>query len=222
MKVPGQYPAASRVSWSRAALTVVIGLALAGALLGALWAWLAPPIHGVVALTKAGDRIKAYLGDESEHWFTAAALMVGMVTAMAVIAAVLVWQWQAHRGPVMAAALAVGSLAASGAAVGVGALVARVRYGVIDIAAAPVSGDHRVHYVVEAPSVFFGPTPLQIALTILGPAAAAAMVYLLLALSSPREDLGAWPPMRYPVVAATGRIATADDGPPAAPSPPVP
>ncbi len=39
-----------RISRRRAVLlTVVVGLTLAGALVGALWAWLAPPIHGVVA-----------------------------------------------------------------------------------------------------------------------------------------------------------------------------
>ncbi len=52
---------------------------MAGAIVGALWAWLAPPIHGVVALTRSGDRIKAYLGTESDHLFTAAFLMVGML-----------------------------------------------------------------------------------------------------------------------------------------------
>ena len=46
----------------RAVATVVAGLTVAGALVGALWAWLAPPIHGVVALTKNGERIKAYSG----------------------------------------------------------------------------------------------------------------------------------------------------------------
>ena len=58
---------------------------MAGALVGALWAWLAPPIHGVVALTKSGDRVKAYLGNESDHFFVAAFLIVGHARAR--------WRW---------------------------------------------------------------------------------------------------------------------------------
>ena len=37
---------APRISRRRAAVTVAAGLLPAGALVGALWAWLAPPIHG--------------------------------------------------------------------------------------------------------------------------------------------------------------------------------
>jgi hypothetical protein len=58
-----------------------------------------------------------------------------------------------------------------------------------------VSPEHRVHYVVEAPAVFFGHSPLQIAATILLPAATAALVYALMAVSTQRDDLGAWPPV---------------------------
>ena len=43
-----------------------------------------------------------------------------------------------------------------------------------------MSPEHRVHYVTEAPAVFFGHSPLQIATTILFPAAAAALVYALM------------------------------------------
>jgi hypothetical protein len=110
-----------RISRRRAALTVIAGMSVAGVLAGALWAWLAPPIHGVVALTKSGNRIKAYLGNEGDHFFIGAFLVVGMVSVLAVVAAVLVWKWRAHRGPVMVAALSIGSAAAAGAAAGVGA-----------------------------------------------------------------------------------------------------
>jgi hypothetical protein len=189
-----------RISRPRAALSTVAGLTVAGALVGALWAWLAPPIHGVVALTKSGNRVKGYLGNEGDHFFVAAFLVVGMVSALALVAAVLVWKWRAHRGPVMAAALAIGSAAAAGAAAGVGAVLVHWRYGVIDIAGAPVSPEHRVHYVVEAPAVFFGHGPLQIATTILFPAAVAAFVYALMAVSTQRDDLGAWPPVEEPVL----------------------
>ncbi len=189
-----------RLSKRRAVLVTVAGLTVAGAVVGALWAWLAPPIHGVVALTKSGERIKAYLGNEADHFFIAAFLLVGMLGAVAVVAAVLLWQWRAHRGPAMVAALSIGVAAGTGAAAAVGAVLARLRYGSIDMSAAPVSPEHRVHYVVEAPAVFFGHSPLQIAATILLPAAAAALVYALMAVSTARDDLGAWPPVEEPVI----------------------
>jgi MFS family permease len=189
-----------RISRRRAVILTVAGLTVVGALVGALWAWLAPPIHGVVALTKRGERVKAFLGNEADHFFIAAVLMVGMLGALAIIAAVLLWQWRTHRGPVMVAAVAIGAAAAAGAAAGVGTILAHWRYGVIDIAGAPVSPEHRVHYVIEAPAVFFGHSPLQIASTILLPAAAAALVYALIAVSTQRDDLGAWPPVEEPVI----------------------
>jgi uncharacterized membrane protein len=205
--------AAPRISRRKAVVTAVAGLVATGVLLGALWAWLAPPIHGVVALTKSGNRIKAYLGNEADHFFIAAFLIVGMLSVLAVVAAVLLWQWRAHRGPGMVAALAIGVAAGTGAAAGVGAALVRWRYGAIDIAGAPVSPEHRVHYVIEAPAVFFGHSPLQIAATILFPAAAGALVYALMAVSTQRDDLGAWPPVEAPVL---GPPTTAENALPSA------
>jgi hypothetical protein len=190
-----------RISRRRAAAITVAGLTVTGALIGALWAWLAPPIHGVVALTKKGERVKAFLGNESDHFFVSAFLIAGMLGVLAVVAAMLLWQWRAHRGPVMVAALAIGAAAGAGAAAAVGALLVHWRYGAIDIAGAPVSPEHRVHYVIEAPAVFFGHSPLQVAATILLPAATAALVYALMAVSTQRDDLGAWPPVEEPVIA---------------------
>jgi Protein of unknown function (DUF2567) len=204
-----------RISRRRAAVIVVFGLALAGALAGALWAWVAPPIQGVVALTRDGDRIRAYLGNEADHFFISAFLVVGMLGVLAVVAAVLVWQWRAHRGPVMVGALTIGLAAAAGVAAGVGALLVHWRYGTIDVAGAPISPEHRVHYVVEAPAVFFGHSPLQIATTVLFPVAIAALVYALLAVSTARDDLGAWPPVEEPVL---GPSVTTESALPSAPS----
>jgi hypothetical protein len=204
-----------RISRRRAAVIVVFGLALAGALAGALWAWVAPPIQGVVALTRDGERIRAYLGNEADHFFISAFLVVGMLGVLAVVAAVLVWQWRAHRGPVMVGALTIGLAAAAGVAAGVGALLVHWRYGTIDVAGAPISPEHRVHYVVEAPAVFFGHSPLQIATTVLFPVAIAALVYALLAVSTARDDLGAWPPVEEPVL---GPSVTTESALPSAPS----
>lgn len=212
---------APRYSHRRAAVVTVGALVLSGAAVGALWSLLAPPIHGVVALTRAGDRARAYLGAEADHFFTAAFMLTGMLLATSVVAAVALWQWRAHRGPVLAAALAAGSAAAAGTAAGVGAALVRLRYGAIDIAAAPISPENRVHYVVEAPAVFFGHAPLQIVTVILFPAAVAALVYGLCAVSTSRDDLGAWPPQEPADPAGvTGRTGTVDGALPVVPSPP--
>jgi hypothetical protein len=209
--------AAPAISRRAAAVRVFVGLLAAGAVVGALWAWLAPPIQGVVALTRAGDRVRAYLGNDSDHFFLGASLQVGLLGVLAVVATVLVWQWQAHRGPVQLAALAAGMAAAAGAAAGVGAALAHWRYGTIDVDAAPVSEANRVHYVLEAPAVFFGHGPLVIATGILLPAAAAALTYAFLTASASRDDLGAWPPVEYagvyppiPVVVAAPSTEVAD------------
>jgi uncharacterized protein DUF2567 len=204
-----------RISRRTAAMIVVAAFTVAGVAAGALWAWLAPPIHGVVALTRDGDRIRGFLGNESDNFFVSAFLIVGMLGVLAVIAAVLVWQWRAHRGPVMVVALMIGSAAASGAAAGVGALLVHWRYGTIDVAGAPVSPEHRVHYVIEAPAVFFGHSPLLIAASVLLPVAVAVLLYALLAASTPRDDLGAWPPVETP---EWGPPLTAESALPSAPS----
>jgi cytochrome bd-type quinol oxidase subunit 1 len=172
-------------------IAVVLGMAVAGALAGAVWVVLAPPVHGVVALTKAGERVHVYLGNEADHFFVSAVIMVGLLILVAIVAAVLVWQWRRHRGPWMVVALTLGGLVAAGVATAVGAVLGRVRYGVLDIAGAPVSPQHRVHYVVEASTVFFGHSPLQALATLLVPAVAAAMTYAALAAGSAQDDLGA-------------------------------
>jgi hypothetical protein len=215
-----------RVSRRTAVIRVVLALILTGAVVGAVWAWLAPPIHAIVALTRSGDRIRGYLGDESDHLFLGAFLMAGLLGAVAVVAATLVWQWRPHRGPAMVGALAIGAMAAAGVATGVGAALVRWRYGMIDVAAAPVSPEHRVHYVIEAPAVFFGHTPLQIATTILLPAGVAALIYALCTLATKRDDLGAWPAIdAWPAVGPvpiTDRARTGVDGRPVDPSSPSP
>ncbi|MET0452207.1 MAG: DUF2567 domain-containing protein [Mycobacterium sp.] len=203
-----------RLSHRQAALRVSVLLAAAGVVVGALWAWLVPPVQIVVALTRGGDRVRGYVGDESDHVFLGALLMTGFLFVVAVPAAVAVWQWRAHRGPVMVGALTVGLLAAAGLAAGVGTALSRWRYGVVDLAAAPVSPEHRVHYAYEAPAVFFGDTPWQIAASIVLPAGVAALLYAIGTLSVTRDDLGAWPPVGRPVyVVATDPAPTAAGDP---------
>jgi NADH:ubiquinone oxidoreductase subunit K len=190
---------APRITRRRAELTVVAGLLPVGALVGGLWAWLAPPLKGVVVLAHTGERLHEFLGPESDHFFVAAFLMLGMLNVLAAVAAVLAWQWQAHRGPGMVAALCAGMVVAAGAAVGVGVLVAHLRYGTVDIAAIPLKPDE-LHYFTQAAPVFFGSSKLEMACTLLLPAATAALVYAVPAAATARDDLGAHPPVEavYP------------------------
>jgi hypothetical protein len=176
-----------------AAVAVVVGLTVCGAVLGAVWAAIAPAIHTVTALTKAGDRVDAFLGKESDNLFVAAAMLLGLLAMLAIISAVLVWQWRAHRGPALVTALWVGQVTAGAAAAGVGAVLVHWRYGTPDHQGVPLSPQNRVHYFTEAPPVFLGHGPLQIAVTLLLPAALAALVYALMAVATPRDDLGGWP-----------------------------
>jgi uncharacterized protein DUF2567 len=188
-----QTAASPRISRRRAAVTVAVGLLPVGALVGALWAWLSPPIRGVVALTHDGQRVHDYLGGEAEHFFLAAFLMLGLLNVVAAIAAVLAWQWRAHRGPGIVTGLCVGLVTAAAVAIGVGALLAHLRYGTVDFAAVPVNHEHPVFYVTEAPPVFFGSSPLQMACTLLLPAATGALVYAVPAAATARDDLGGYP-----------------------------
>ena len=177
-----------------AALIVVAALSLSGAALGAVWAAIAPPIHTITALTRSGERVDAFLGREADNLFVAAAILIGLLSWLAIVSAVAVWQWRAYRGPVMVSALWLGQVAAAAAAAGVGAAVARGRYGAADHAGAVLSAQNRVAYFTEAPPVFLGHSPLQVAVTLLLPAALAALVYALLTVATPRDDLGGWPP----------------------------
>ena len=177
-----------------AAVSVVIGLVLCGAALGAAWAWIAPPIHTITGLTKSGERVDAFLGRDADNQFVAVAILIGLLAMLAVVSAVLVWQWRAHRGPLQALALWVGQLGAGAAAAGVGAWLAHWRYGTPDRAGAPLTPENRVAYFIEAPPVLPGHHPLQIAVALLFPAALAALVYAFMTVATPRDDLGAWPP----------------------------
>lgn len=182
-----------RTSRRRAVIAIAAALLIAGVLVGGLWAWIAPPIHGMVALTHDGDRVHDYLGDDAEHFFVAPFLMLGLLNVVAAVAAVLAWQWRAHRGPGMVTGLCAGMVIAAGAAVGVSVLLVHLRYGAVDFAAVPVSHDHPVHYFTEAPPVFFGRTGWQVACTLLVPASTAALVYAVPVAATARDDLGGYP-----------------------------
>ncbi|OBG55757.1 MULTISPECIES: DUF2567 domain-containing protein [unclassified Mycobacterium] len=185
----------------------------AGVLVGALWAWIAPPIHAVVALTRAGERVHDYLGNESQHFFDAPCLMLGLLTVSAVVAPALAWQWRARRGPGMVVALATGLVAAAAVAAAIGAALVRIRYGALNFDAVPLPKGPSVAYVIQAPPVFFASDPLRIALTLLWPAAIAALVYAVLAAADARDDLGATPPPDRPSDALPVGAGSAPEAP---------
>lgn len=219
IRAPSQASVLLRQLWRPAVvIRVTAGFAAVGVLVGLVWALLAPPAHGAVALPREGDRVFVYLGNDSDQLFVAAALMIGLLTAVGVVAAVALWQWRPHRGPAMVVAATIGSVAAAAAATGVGAAVARLRWGAIDIAGAPVTPDDRFHYVVEAPPVFLGHSPWAIAGTLLAGAAAYAAVYAVYAAATERDDLGGYPPVETP---RFPHWAPAAPSPATAPYPPI-
>jgi hypothetical protein len=192
----GGSPRSSRL---RAPATVVLGLSVKGVFIGGLWAWIAPPIHAVVAITRTGERVHDYLGNESEHFFDAPCLMLGLLSLLAMVAPVLLWQWREHRGPGVVVGLSIGMVTAAAAAGAVGAALVRLRYGALNFDAVPLSADHKLAYVIEAPPAFFSDGPLQLAATLIWPAAIAALVYALFAAGSARDDLGGLPVADQPL-----------------------
>nr|WP_188112929.1 DUF2567 domain-containing protein [Mycobacterium simiae] len=209
---------APRTSRSRALISVALGVSVLGAAVGVLWAWVAPAIHAVVAITRAGERVHDYLGAESQNFFVAPFLMLGLLGVVAVVASVLVWQWREHRGPGMVVALSVGLIGAAAAATAVGALLVRLRYGALDFDTVPLAdGDHSVTYVTQPPPVFFGRQLLLVAATLLAPAATASLVYALITAGTARDDLGGYPagePASDAATQASRTTVTTDGGAP--------
>jgi hypothetical protein len=191
--VPLEPAGVPRAARARAVVASALSVAATGVAIGGLWAWIAPPIRAVVAITRAGERVHDYLGTESEHFFDAPCLLLGLLTALAVVGAVLVWQRREHRGPAMVLGLSLGTVVAAAAAAGTGALLVWLRYGALNFDAVPLSGSPAVAYVTQAPPVFFSLDLPQLAVTLMWPAGIAALVYALLAAADARDDLGGLP-----------------------------
>ncbi len=196
-----EQPGVPRAARTRAIVAAALGVTAAGVVIGALWAWIAPPIRAVVASPRAGERVHDYLGTESEHFFDAPCLMLGLLTVLAVVGTVLVWQWRKHRGPAMVLGLSLGMVAAAAVAAATGVLLVRLAYGAVNFDAVPLSGSPSVAYVTQAPPAFFAQTALQVAVTLLWPAGVAALVYALLAAADARDDLGGLPVVARPATA---------------------
>ena len=158
----------------------------------------------------SGERVRAYLAYEADHFFIGAFLIVGMLRR---------WRWwrRCWWGGAPTAGLGAGRRAQCrlggrrgrrrGRGCGPGALALRDdRHG----RGADISPEHRVHYVIRG------------ARGVLRAFAAAdrdhdpvsrsgcGLVYALIAVSTSRDDLGAWPPVEEPPP-ATDRTRTAVD-----------
>jgi hypothetical protein len=202
---PGNAPRTSR---ARAITRVVLGLAAVGVLIGGLWGWIAPPIHAIVAIARTGERVHDFLGTDSQHFFVAPTLMIGLLTVVAVVAPVLLWQWREQRGPAMVIGLVIGLVTAAAVAAAVGAVLVRLRFGDLNFDAVPLSPQHKIAYVIEAPPVFFARKPVQVAATLLWPAGTACLIYAVFAAASARDDLGGLPAPEEPSTTFPGAPKT--------------
>ncbi|KQU57483.1 hypothetical protein ASG84_17535 [Rhodococcus sp. Leaf278] len=157
---------------TRRVLTVVIAISVAlSALGGMLWGLLAPAQQLLVVSQDRG----AALTGESLHRFDALAMFSLVSFALGLVLPVGWWLWKSERGPRLFAAIFVGALAGSIAAIVVGNAIAALRF--------PKAADPAVGSIVTvAPSI---ETPLVLIVQAL----TASLVVLLLAAMNPNDNL---------------------------------
>lgn len=123
-----------------AALRAGLAVLVISAVVGALWAVLAPPEHWVVV----DPQHRSTLPGESTHRFDAVALFLGCAAATGLLSALAVWRLQRWaRGPILVGGLLLGSLLGAGVMVAVGEQVAQWRF--------PHPVHPAVHTVVNVP-----------------------------------------------------------------------
>ncbi len=157
---------------TRRVLTVVIAISVAlSALGGMVWGLLAPAQQLLVVSQDRG----AALTGESVHRFDALAMFSLVSFALGLVLPVGWWLWKSERGPRLFAAIFVGALAGSIAAIVVGNAIAALRF--------PKAADPAVGSIVTvAPSI---ETPLVLIVQAL----TASLVVLLLAAMNPNDNL---------------------------------
>ncbi|MBY6681623.1 DUF2567 domain-containing protein [Rhodococcus sp. BP-316] len=162
----------SRGAFTRRSIRIVLATAVVGAVLGILWALLAPVEH----VAAVGDGRAIVLTGESDHRFDALALFLCVTAAAGVLTTVAVWARVAERGPRLVLDIVVASALASAAAIGAGLAVGAVRYPSAD-------GALRGDVVALAPGV-------STWLALLAQPLAAAVTLVLVTALSPSDDLG--------------------------------
>jgi hypothetical protein len=103
----------------RAGLIVVLALAVLGAALGIVWQWWSPPSG--LGFMVGPNEIQP---DQTEAFVAADGRFAVIVGAVGLVAGVLAWRRTSTRGPVVAAALALGGFVGSLLTAAVGHLVA--------------------------------------------------------------------------------------------------
>lgn len=191
----------------RIAAIVVLGIVVVDVLLGLVWAWWSPPRFAAViyphgALLPDTD---SYNGSRAESWIAGDGRFLVIALVLGVAAAALAW-WvrRDNRGPTIALALAVGGVLGSLAMAGTGYL------------AGGGDGDGRYKVTLVDGSVL--PYTKQLPLTVhatgvlVVQAAAALLVYALLAAFTARDDLGRPDQVRDRLAPALPQTVSVDAG----------
>ena len=186
-EIRGDLPAALRF----AAILLVVGLPL-----GALWALITPVVH-VVALP-GGSGTGSPAG-ESDHAFDAVAVFVLMITAYGVIAGAVAWRRRHRRGPVLLAALVLGTLAGAWVAGRIGALLGTAASPVPVLVDPAALGSAAPNAPVPAVLTSLPPSPGPWGLT-LSAGLGAALAYVLAAIVDGHEDMSRDDPVPTTVV----------------------
>jgi hypothetical protein len=169
-------------------LTVVV-VALAGVLLGLLWALVAPGQATVTTATGASSPLAA----ESDHVFDATAIFFLLVTAYGVVVGALAWRRVERRGPVTLLGIGLATTAGAWLAAFVGTALA-----------GPLTDRHPIGVLLDraeatGSAVAGAPIPATLSTvpatigsfwTVLGAGLGAVLAYLLCAIALGADDLG--------------------------------
>ncbi|MBL1077879.1 DUF2567 domain-containing protein [Nocardia sp. 2] len=156
----------------RAAAVVFAAVGFVSALVGVVWAFLAPVERLLVVDPERGTALTG----ESAHRFDAAAVFVLLGVVTAVLTTAAAWRWKRARGPIMLLAVLLGSLVGAFLMRAVGEAVAEQLH--------PRPVTPAVHSIIE-----FAPTVEGWPFLIAQPLVAVLVVLFLAALST-SDDLG--------------------------------
>ncbi|MFE4502469.1 DUF2567 domain-containing protein [Rhodococcus sp. NPDC056743] len=156
----------------RTALLIGCSSAAVSALVGVLWAYLAPAEHLLVVSEGRGIALTG----ESLHQFDAVAIFVLLALILGVLTGVAAWLARLSRGPYALGGLIVGSALGTALMAAVGTGVAKLRFPAVDN---PAVGE----IIARAPGIG------TLLVLIVQPLTACIMTLILVALS-PYDDLG--------------------------------
>lgn len=172
----------------RPTVLIAVVVALAGVLLGLLWALVAP---GQATVTTAAGA-SSPLATESDHVFDATAIFFLLATAYGVVVGVLAWRRADRRGPVLLVGIGLATTAGAWLAAFVGTALA-----------GPLTDRHPIGVLLdraEATGSAAGGAPIPATLstvpatigsfwTVLGAGLGAVLAYLLCAIALGEDDM---------------------------------